>query len=226
MTAPPGAVRILRRFAWASRRILRANERFPAKALLSITFYSNGASVAGSAVCHDWARRLHLRRALGVPEAREVEANQQPPWTKSPDMKAAIPTFENRISPLFDTAQHLVLVDVENARELRRAEHSLSEAELVSRARRVAGLGVDVLICGAISCELKNLLQSAGVEVMPQICGPVEDILAAFISGELADTSFLMPGHRKFRRQQESRRPTAAPEASRAIGSGLIQPRS
>lgn len=140
-------------------------------------------------------------------------------------MKAAIPIFENRISPLFDTAQHLVLVEIENGRELRRAEHALSEAELVPRARRVAGLGVDILICGAISCELKNMLQSAGVEVMPQICGPVEDVLAAFLSGELADMPFLMPGHRNFRQQQESLRP-AAHKASRAIGSSLMQPGS
>ena len=109
-------------------------------------------------------------------------------------MRAAIPIFDGRISPVFDAARRLVLVDIENGREVRRTEQVVEEPELGPRARRVAELGTDVLICGAISRPLEATLLSAGVEVIPQTCGPVEDVLKAFVSGKLTQQAFVMPG--------------------------------
>ena len=85
-------------------------------------------------------------------------------------------------------------MDIENTREVHRTEEVLEEAELVARARRVAELGADVLICGAISRPLEAMLLSTGVEVIPQTCGPVEDVLRAFVSGQLSEQAFVIPG--------------------------------
>jgi predicted Fe-Mo cluster-binding NifX family protein len=109
-------------------------------------------------------------------------------------MRAAIPIAEGRISPVFDAARHLLLVDIENGGEVWRTEQIVEEQELGPRARRVAEFGADVLICGAISRPLEAMLSSAGVEVIPQTCGPVEDVLKAFISGRLTEQAFVMPG--------------------------------
>ena len=109
-------------------------------------------------------------------------------------MRTAIPIFDDRISPVFDAARRLVLVDIEQGREVYRTEQALEEPELGRRARRVAELGVDVLICGAISRPLEAMLWSVGVEVIPQICGPVEEVLRAFMLGELSEETFVMPG--------------------------------
>jgi len=118
-------------------------------------------------------------------------------------MRAAIPIAHGRISPVFDVASCLLLVDIEKEREVRRAEQILEEPELAARARRVAELGADVLICGAISQPLEAMLLSTGVEVIPQTCGPVEDVLRAFISGQLTEQAFVIPGccgqRRRFR---------------------------
>jgi len=118
-------------------------------------------------------------------------------------MKVAIPIAEGRISPVFDVAKRLLLVDIENEREVRRTEEVLEELQLVARARRVAELGVDVLICGAISRPLEAMLLSTGVEVTPQTCGPVGDVLKAFVSGQLTEQAFVIPGccghRRRFR---------------------------
>ena len=122
-------------------------------------------------------------------------------------MRAAIPIFDGMISPVFDAARRLLLVDIENGREVWRTEQIVEEPELGPRARRVAEFGADVLICGAISRPLEAMLLSTGVEVIPQTCGPVEDVLKAFISGRLTEQAFVMPGccgHR--RRFHASRR--------------------
>jgi len=109
-------------------------------------------------------------------------------------MRTAIPVSDGRISPVFDAARCLLLVDIEDHREVRRSERVVEEPELGARARRVAEFGVDVLICGAISRPLEAMLLSAGVEVVPQTCGQVEDVLQAFIAGQLTEQAFLMPG--------------------------------
>jgi hypothetical protein len=83
-------------------------------------------------------------------------------------MRVAIPFFDGRISPVFDTARRLLLVDIEGGREVWRTEQIVEEPELGPRARRVAELGADVLICGAISWPLEVMLLSARVEVIPQ----------------------------------------------------------
>jgi predicted Fe-Mo cluster-binding NifX family protein len=118
-------------------------------------------------------------------------------------MRVAIPIFNGRISPVFDAARHLVLVDVENGRELGRTEKVVEEPEMAPRARRVAELGVDVLICGAVSRPLEAMLLSAGVEVVPQTCGQAEEVFRAFLSGQLTEQAFLVPGccvrRRRFR---------------------------
>lgn len=109
-------------------------------------------------------------------------------------MKVAIPTWDDRVSPVFDVARHLLVVDVEDDAEIGRSEVVMEEAAFAPKAKRFADLGVKVLICGAISWPLEQMLVSAGVSVIPQACGMVEDVLEAFISGQLTEQAFLMPG--------------------------------
>ena len=116
-------------------------------------------------------------------------------------MRVAIPIADGRISPVFDVARRLLLADIENKREVRRTEKVLEEMELAARARRVAEVGAEVLICGAISRPLEAMLLSTGVDVIPQTCGPVEDVLRAFASGQLTEQAFVIPGCCGHRRQ-------------------------
>lgn len=65
---------------------------------------------------------------------------------------------------------------------------------MTPRARRIVELGVDVLICGAISRPLEAMLLSAGVEVVAQTCGQAEEDFQAFLLGQLTERAFLLPG--------------------------------
>ena len=64
----------------------------------------------------------------------------------------------------------------------------------VDRAMAVAGLGVRVLICGAISQRMEQRLKGLGIKVIADVCGPAEDVLRAYLRGSLDDTRFVMPG--------------------------------
>jgi predicted Fe-Mo cluster-binding NifX family protein len=55
-------------------------------------------------------------------------------------------------------------------------------------------LGVDTLICGAISRPLAYMITTAGINLIAWISGQVEDVLQAFLRGNVFDIQFLMPG--------------------------------
>jgi len=126
-------------------------------------------------------------------------------------MRIAIPIADDRVSPVFDVARRLLVVDAEQGAEAGRNEQALEEEPLALRARRVAELGVNVLICGAISRPLEAMLMAAGVEVIPQTCGRADEVLGTFLSGQLVGDVFVMPGccgrRRRFRgRRRRGRR--------------------
>jgi hypothetical protein len=121
-------------------------------------------------------------------------------------MKILVSVLEGRISPLFDVARRLLLVVVaEDGSEVSRRELFVEETDEVARAGRVARLGPHVLICGAISRTLEARLASSGVWVIPNTCGPVEQVLRAFVTKEFGPLSFLMPGCHGHRRRFRGR---------------------
>ncbi len=118
-------------------------------------------------------------------------------------MKVSIPTWAGRVSPVFDVAKQLLVVTIEEGHESSREQAAIEETQMPARVKRITQLGVDVLICGAISVPLEAMLASAGVRVIPHTCGAVEEIIQAFESGRLKDEKYLMPGccgrRRRFR---------------------------
>ena len=109
-------------------------------------------------------------------------------------MKIGIPVWTDRVSPVFDVASTLLLVDVENGQEISRQTLTLGPADAVSRARQVMDMGVNVLICGAISQPLEMILSRANITIIPFMCGGAEDILASVVANQVPDARFQMPG--------------------------------
>lgn len=109
-------------------------------------------------------------------------------------MRIAIPHWQGRVSPVFDVSDSLYLIDTEDGWEKHRENVLLASRDPFGRAREISSLGIDVLLCGALSRVLETALIGAGVQVVGFICGDLEDVVMAFICGGCADTRFLMPG--------------------------------
>jgi predicted Fe-Mo cluster-binding NifX family protein len=118
-------------------------------------------------------------------------------------MRIAIPTWCERVSPVFDVASCLTVFDVEGNIKVGRELVGIDGTGPLGRALRLGELGVNTLICGAISAPLEAAVAAAGVPVVAGACGPVEAVLRAFLDDDLADNAYLMPGCRG--RQQRSR---------------------
>jgi len=109
-------------------------------------------------------------------------------------MKVAIPHWQGRVSPVFDVAGNVLVVEIDDGVEQARRDVVFDAEDRQARAARLTETGADVLVCGAISKPLEMAVSAAGIEVVPQTCGDVERVLAAFIDGRLDQGAFLMPG--------------------------------
>jgi predicted Fe-Mo cluster-binding NifX family protein len=132
-------------------------------------------------------------------------------------MKLAIPVSSGRVSTAFDFARRLLLLEYEDGQEVNRAELLLEDEIPMSRARRLASLGVKALICGAISRSLAGRLVSSGIDVIPFVSGTVDEVLAAYHADELESAQFLLPGstaeeRKEWRTRREARAPAALAE--------------
>jgi predicted Fe-Mo cluster-binding NifX family protein len=124
-------------------------------------------------------------------------------------MRVLLPLAEDRISPLLDVARRFLLVDLEGGRVQQRRPCRVDPVELLARVRRIRELQPQTLICGAVSRPLEAMLTAAGVRVILDTRGQVDEVLAAFVADELGDRSFAMPGcsgrGRRRRRRQRGR---------------------
>ncbi len=109
-------------------------------------------------------------------------------------MTVAVPVWQDRVSPVFDTACRLLVVRRRRGREIERKEFVLGTLAAEALARSVSELHVDVLLCAAISEPLRQALERGGVRVEYHLCGEVERLLAAFCAGNCRCSEFRMPG--------------------------------
>ena len=121
-------------------------------------------------------------------------------------MKVVLTVWENRISPVADSARQLLVVDVEDQTIQGRCTERINAGSVFCRARRLAELKVKVLICGAISNFYASLVEGYGIRLIPFICGQAEEVLEAYLHDSLQSTRFMMTGCRH--RVESKGRPT------------------
>jgi len=117
-------------------------------------------------------------------------------------MRIAIPIWEDKVSPVFDTASRLLIVEIENRKEASRFVTYLDQQDLPQKCSRIRGMEVDFLICGAISRSFSSMLKASGINIIPWISGHTEDVLEAYLQGTLSHPNFLMPGCKMNRLRQ------------------------
>ncbi len=121
-------------------------------------------------------------------------------------MKVAVPIWQGNVSNVFDFAHKLLIIELKNNMEVNRNEASLGEQSNPERVAQLRQLGINVLICGAISRPLAHMLTSSGIDVFPFVTGPTEQILTAYKMGNLSLPQYELPGYWKGARRGFGRR--------------------
>jgi predicted Fe-Mo cluster-binding NifX family protein len=109
-------------------------------------------------------------------------------------LRIAISIWEDKISPVLDTASRLLIIDAETQKISSRFEADLFEQDLYQRCSFIRKLDIDVLICGAVSRQFSGMLKASGIKIISGISGPAEDVLDVFLRGALLHSGFFMPG--------------------------------
>ena len=108
-------------------------------------------------------------------------------------MKVAMTVWGNRISPVFDSAQTILLADIEDGKIVDRRREFLPRMVAPGLARMVAENGIDTLICGAISERPSQIIKQSGIKLLSFVGGNAENFLEAYAEGGPLEL-FRMPG--------------------------------
>lgn len=141
-------------------------------------------------------------------------------------MRTGFTYWDNRIAPVFDTARQLLIIETDSGRIINEIEELLPEALTVQKALRLVELGIGILVCGAISRPVHELITAYGVEVIPFVAGDLREVIQAWLRGNLMRDAFAMPGCRRWRRQRSGRMRSAYQEVKimkkkgRGMGAG------
>jgi hypothetical protein len=105
-----------------------------------------------------------------------------------------MPVFNGRVAPVFDWAGRLLLVEVGEGAAARREERDIVGVAPLQRPALLRSSGASVLICGGISPALAAQVAALGIELIPGVVGPADQVLAAYGGGRLSGPRWAMPG--------------------------------
>jgi predicted Fe-Mo cluster-binding NifX family protein len=110
------------------------------------------------------------------------------------EMKVAVPIWEGRVASVLDFSQKLILVELEDGGEQNRVEVPLSGRNTLEKVAELRQLGVEVLICGAVSQPMASAATSFGIQLVPYVTGAIDEVLDAYQDGRLGLRRFALPG--------------------------------
>lgn len=108
-------------------------------------------------------------------------------------MKIGMTIWGNRISPVFDSAQTILLATVKNGEIVSEAKEFIPGNIPTNLAKMLVAKEIDTLICGAISEQPARIIESAGITLVSFVAGNAEKLLHAYAHGGSVER-FLMPG--------------------------------
>jgi predicted Fe-Mo cluster-binding NifX family protein len=125
-------------------------------------------------------------------------------------MKVAITVWDKRISPVFDVCREALILEVDKGSVLSTATEKLDSASPFLKIQRLVGLGIETLICGAISEPVSRELTDRKVKVIGFVAGDIDEVIRAFLSKAFPTEALYMPGYcgqqRRFRGGQGPKR--------------------
>jgi len=112
-------------------------------------------------------------------------------------MKLAMPVWNDCVSTVLDFADYLLVVDCESGTARGRSVTDFTGITMAQKVARLRELGIQVLLCGAVSRPMERMIMASGIDVIPFLRGRVNDVLNAYFSGGLREPAFMLPGCRR-----------------------------
>ena len=101
--------------------------------------------------------------------------------------RVAMPVADSRISNRIDCSSNFLIASIENGVINKRELVHLVDASLPAKLKMWNQYEVNVLICDGIPQFYLNQLTDSPFQVIPWICGEVEDVLQQYVKGTLTN---------------------------------------
>jgi predicted Fe-Mo cluster-binding NifX family protein len=108
--------------------------------------------------------------------------------------KIAVTVWGERISPVFDAARTLLIVEIVDQEVRYGIRLNFVPERVAELVRILQSQQVTLLICGAVSAQPAAMLEAGGIELVSFVAGEVGHVLAGCVRGGAWASEFRMPG--------------------------------
>lgn len=106
----------------------------------------------------------------------------------------AIPVFQKRVSPVFDSCTRIWVVEFSETGTETRSQLPVTRLNLEEKILLIDKMDVMTLICGVASRMALHLLAQTPIRVIIGVAGDVEGVIRAYREDRLAEPQYCLPG--------------------------------
>ena len=92
------------------------------------------------------------------------------------------------VAPCFEYSATIAIYKVEDGRVVDQFDFPIRSREPLDRVRLLKNQQVDTIICGGVQDVFEDLLRANGFQLISWVTGPVEDLMALYLRGQLQPT--------------------------------------
>ena len=97
----------------------------------------------------------------------------------------AVPVYQDRISPLMDVSNRYIVYETEDGEIKQKMDISLNADGESQRVDKLKEIGINTIICGAVSGYIAHLVNDRGMRLLSMIYGPIDEIIAHYLDNTL-----------------------------------------
>jgi len=109
-------------------------------------------------------------------------------------MEICIAGYQNRVATLLETATELRVYTLEESNVVRSGMTAMPLAGPAALPGYLKAMGVEIVICGGLAKAAKDGFEAMGIQIIPWVKGPIEEVLNAFNEDRIE--MMIMPGRR------------------------------
>jgi predicted Fe-Mo cluster-binding NifX family protein len=97
----------------------------------------------------------------------------------------AMPVYQERISPLLDVARKFAIYELQNGEIKQKVFVDVGAESEPLRVEKLKEIGVSVIISGAVSDLVSQMVSEKGIRLISWVNGPADDVIDSYVKGVL-----------------------------------------